>query len=97
NNMTVIEAIAFSGGLTDDGKAYRVKLVRNNGNKKPDVYLMNLSTIEGVVAGNTIVLANDIIYVEPRIRVAQRSFLELTPYLSILSSSILIYYTFLKK
>jgi polysaccharide export outer membrane protein len=90
NNTTVFEALAQAGGITEDGKAYRVKLIRNSG-PKPQVYQMDLSRIEGLVAGNTVVLANDIIYVEPRIRYARRIVTELAPYMSLLSSAILIY------
>lgn len=93
-NTSVLEAIALSGGITDDGKAYKVKLIRNYRTKKPQVYLMDLSKIEGLAAGNTKVLANDIIYVEPRYRLARTLAAELTPIVSIISSTILIYSVF---
>ncbi len=95
NNTTVFEALALAGGLTEDGKAYRVKLIRN-AQPKPEVYLMDLSTIDGLAAGNTIVLANDIIYVEPRVRVAQRVSAEIAPYMTVLSSLVLIFAIFKK-
>ncbi len=90
NNTTVFEALAMAGGLTEDGKAYRIKLIRN-ALPQPEVFLIDLSTIEGLKTGNTIVLANDIIYVEPRIRVAQRLSNEFTPYFTIVSSLILLF------
>jgi len=90
NNTTVLEALAYAGGITDDGKAYRIKLVRN-AKPKPLVYLIDMSTIEGLQAGNTVVQANDIIYVEPRPRFFSRAVAELAPYISIFSSAILIY------
>lgn len=91
NNTTVFEALALAGGITEDGKAYKVKLVRRPTPLKSRVYLMDLSTIEGLREGNTIVQANDIIYVEPRNRVGQRVSSEIFPYVSILSSLFLIY------
>jgi polysaccharide export outer membrane protein len=72
NNTTVIEALALTGGIAEDGKAYKVKLIRNQGDK-PKVYLMDLSKIEGIAVGNTVVLAHDIIYVEPRYRFTNRN------------------------
>jgi polysaccharide biosynthesis/export protein len=90
NNTTVFEALALAGGITEDGKAYKVKLVRRT-NNKPKVYLMDLSTIEGLKDGNTIVQANDIIYVEPRNRIGQRLSQEVVPYVSLLSTIFLIY------
>lgn len=90
NNTTVIEALALTGGISEDGKAYKVKLIRNQGDK-PKVYLMDLSKIEGVAVGNTVVLAHDIIYVEPRYRLARTLVAELTPIISLISSTFLLY------
>ncbi len=95
NNTTVFEALALAGGLTEDGKAYRIKLIRNSGSK-PEVFLIDLSTINGLAAGNTVVLANDIIYVEPRVRVAQRLSSEVAPYITLLSSVLLVIALFKK-
>lgn len=94
NNTTVLEAIALSGGITDDGKAYKVKLIRNYRNSKPEVFLMDLSKIDGLALANTFVLANDIIYIEPRYRLARTVAAELAPIVSIISSTILIYSVF---
>ena len=90
NNTTVFEALAMAGGVTEDGKAYKVKLVRK-ASPKPKVYLMDLSTIDGLKEGNTIVQANDIIYVEPRNRFGQRINNEILPYVSIITTLILVY------
>lgn len=89
NNTTVIEALALAGGITEDAKAYKVKLIRHT-DEKPQVYLMDLSRIEGLTAGNSVVLANDIIYVEPRYRLAKTIANELTPIITLLSTSIIL-------
>jgi len=90
NNTTVIEALALTGGIAEDGKAYKVKLIRNQGDK-PKVYLMDLSKIEGIAVGNTVVLAHDIIYVEPRYRFARTLVAEITPIITLISSTFLLY------
>jgi polysaccharide biosynthesis/export protein len=90
NNTTVFEALAMAGGVSEDGRAYKVKLVRKTA-QKPKVYMMDLSTIDGLREGNTIVQANDIIYVEPRNRIGQRLSTEVLPYISLLSSIFIIY------
>lgn len=90
NNTTVIEALALAGGITDDGKAYKVKLIRSNGTPKPQVYLMDLSTIEGLSAGKSVVMANDIIYVEPRYRATKVFVTEIAPILTLISTTLLI-------
>lgn len=91
NNTTVIEALALTGGISEDGKAYKVKLIRNQDNEKPKVYLMDLSKIEGIAAGNSVVLAHDIIYVEPRYRLARTLVAEITPIITLISSTFLLY------
>ncbi len=97
NNTTVFEAIALAGGISQDGKAYRIKLIRRPSPElKPEVFLIDLSKIEGIAQGNMVVLANDIIYVETRPRFAQRTLQEISPYLSLLSTSLTLYYLFSK-
>ncbi len=92
NNTTLIEGLAEVGGITTDGKAYKIKLIRRTAGKPdPEVYKIDLSTIEGLKDGNIILQANDIIYVEPRRKIIQGVASELAPFLTILSSALLIY------
>lgn len=97
NNTTVIESLALAGGIMEDGKAYKVKLIRSTGEIKPKVYLMDLSKIDGLTVGNSVVMANDIIYVEPRYRLARTLVTEITPIVTLITSTILIYGLFVKK
>lgn len=91
NNTTVIEVLALTGGIAEDGKAYKVKLIRNENLQKPQVFLMDLSEISGIKAGNTVVMAGDIVYVEPRYRFAKTLLGEVTPVLTLITSTILLY------
>ncbi len=38
NNTTVMEALAMAGGISNDGKAYKIKLIRNTPGKEQQVY-----------------------------------------------------------
>lgn len=87
-NTTLFEALALAGGISD-GKAHRVKLIRGD-LQNPKVYLIDLSTIEGVKNANLVLQANDIIYVEPRDRVPQRVLENLSPYITLLTTTLLI-------
>lgn len=89
NNTTLIEALALSGGISDDGKAKKVKLIRTV-NEKSTVYLIDLSTIAGIKEGNTVLQANDIIYVEPRKKYATKAVQEIAPIISLLTSAFII-------
>ncbi len=93
NNTTVMEAIANAGGILEDGKAYKVKLIRANPDpsQKPFVYLMDLSRIDGLIVANSKVQANDIIYVEPRYRPLATFNKEIAPVLTLITTSFILY------
>lgn len=93
NNTSVMEALANAGGVLEDGKAYKVKLIRSNPdpNQKPFVYLMDLSHIDGIMAGQSIVQAGDIIYVEPRYRPLLTFSREIAPIVTLLTSILILY------
>lgn len=90
NNTTLIEALALAGGIADDGKARMVKLIREN-NDKHDVYLIDLSKIEGIKQASMVLQANDIIYIEPRKRYASRFLQEAAPIVSLLTSAFILF------
>ncbi|HET6989700.1 MAG TPA: polysaccharide biosynthesis/export family protein [Bacteroidia bacterium] len=95
NNTTVIEALAQAGGISADGKAYNIKLIRQTNDAKHPykVYKLDLSKIQsGLTQGSTIVQSNDIIYVEPRRQIASKALRELTPVLSLTTTLITFFY-----
>lgn len=89
-NFTLIEALAQSGGISSLSKAYKIKLIRGD-ITNPDIYLYNISTIKDMKEANLILQANDIIYVEARPKYATRILAEIAPYLSIVSTGLIIY------
>ena len=91
-NTTLFEALAMAGGI-NDGKAYQVKLIRGKLQDRK-VYLIDLSTIDGLKEADIILKANDIIYVEPVKRVPQALLSQITPYLALVSTLTLIYSLF---
>ena len=93
NNTNLIEVLALVGGIAGNSKASRIKIVRQTKVKK-DVYLVDLSTIEGIQAGSMIVQGNDIIYVEPNPNLAREALADITPVLSLLSTALLVWATF---
>ena len=93
NNTNLIEVLALVGGIAGNSKANRIKIVRQTKVKK-EVYLVDLSTIEGIKAGSMIVQANDIIYVEPNPNLAREALADITPVLSLLSTALLVWATF---
>ncbi|MFA5194625.1 MAG: hypothetical protein WC401_02395, partial [Bacteroidales bacterium] len=86
--------LAKAGGI-NDGKAHKIKLIRGD-LKNPKVYIIDLSTVEGMTKANLIVQANDIIYVQPRNKIPEKIINVLAPYLTLLSTFILVYELFVK-
>ena len=50
-NTTLIEALALAGGITNTGKANKIKVIRGD-LRNPKVMLVDLSTIEGMKQSN---------------------------------------------
>ncbi len=61
----LFEVLARSGGFAQNNKVYKIKIIRGNFNN-PQIFLIDLSTIEGMQKANLIVQSQDIIYIEPR-------------------------------
>jgi polysaccharide export outer membrane protein len=94
-NTTLMEALALAGGISGNGKAYRIKLIRGEP-RSPRVYLLNLSTLDGFKQSDPVLQANDIIYVEAKPMYAQRVLSNITPYISLVTT-LIIFYEFLKR
>lgn len=89
NNTTLLEALALAGGITERGRAKRIKIMRKiNGERQ--VYLIDLSTIDGLKHADMTIQANDYIYVEPVPQIARELLKEIAPIVSIISSAAVI-------
>jgi polysaccharide export outer membrane protein len=89
-NTTLFEALAQSGGVFEEGNASRIKLIRGD-LKNPDIYLIDLSTIDGMQAANLNLQAGDIIYIDPFINYAARISGDIGSIMGFLSSILLVY------
>lgn len=92
NNTTLLEALALVGGISEEGKAWQVKVIRGNPSN-PQVFLIDLSTISGVKEGEMVLQANDLIYVTPQKRIALKLLERIEPTLTLLTSIISVIVT----
>ena len=90
-NTTLFEALAMSGGVAG-GKAYNIKIIRGD-LKDPKVYLVDLSTLEGMKKANLILQANDIIIIKPRNKISDRVTNFVTPYMALFTFFLLLFNT----
>ncbi len=86
----MLEAIALAGGITERGRASKIKLIRKNDKGKRVVYKIDLSTIDGLGYADIIVQANDYIYVEPVPEIGREILKEVTPIVSLITSAALV-------
>jgi len=92
NNTKLIEVLGLAGGISKNGKAARIKILRETKERR-EIYLVDLSTIEGIKHADMIVQANDIIYVEPVPNIAREVLADITPVISLMSSSLFVWVT----
>lgn len=90
NNVKLLEAIALAGGISNNGRAARVKLIRGD-LSNPEVFKIDLSTIEGLEQANIILQANDIIYVEPLGITTRQVLSEISPIFGFLTTAITLF------
>lgn len=89
NSTKLIEVLGYAGGISKKGKASRIKILRETKEKR-EIYLIDLSTIAGIKNADMVIQGNDIIYVEPVPGLAREVLAEVTPVVSLVSSTILI-------
>ena len=86
-NVSIIEILAQTGGFPNDHRGRNVRLIRGD-LQKPNVFVIDLSTIEGMQRVNLTVQPNDIIYVEPVRKTFVESLNDLAPIIASISSVI---------
>ena len=88
-NMRLVEAIAAAGGLGSRANASKIKVIRNE-DGQDKVFLVDLSTIEGLDFANMIVQNGDLIYVESTKNLGREVLTDTAPVVSILTSVLLV-------
>lgn len=92
-NTTLFEVLANSGGIPPNSNASKIKIIRGD-LKDPDIYRVDLSTVEGMKEANLTLLAGDIIYIEPFINYGTVFTNDVSNLLSVLTTSLLVYTLF---
>ena len=82
------------GGISNNGRAKRIKLIRKT-QEKQEVYLIDLSTIDGLKDASLTLQSNDIIYVEPIRNYAREILSDVTPVLGLISTATSLWATYL--
>jgi polysaccharide export outer membrane protein len=94
-NTSLLEVLAKSGGISPRGKARMVKVMRKTKEKR-EIYLIDISTIDGLEYADMIIQGNDYIYVEPRPEILKGILTEIIP-LTTLANTTLLIFSLIKK
>lgn len=92
NRLELIDAIAQAGGISESN-ASKIDLVRRNGDKV-NFYRIDLSDKNNVVFSYIPLKENDIIYAYPAKRPVKKIVDELLPYMTLVTTGLLIYNLF---
>lgn len=95
-NTTLLEVIAMAGGLGNDSYSNSIKIMRKNKSGKRSVFKIDLSTIDGMKQAEMIVQSNDYIYIDYKPRIASGILTEVAPWISLVSTSLTLFFIFLR-
>ncbi len=88
-STTLLEVLAMAGGIDEHGKSRNIRLIRGDLHN-PEVFLVDLSTIDGMKSSMLDVRPGDIIYIEPVVRIFNESVRDLATALAIISNIIVL-------
>ncbi|MDN5203876.1 polysaccharide biosynthesis/export family protein [Fulvivirgaceae bacterium BMA10] len=91
-NTTLVEVLALAGGLNNNAKAHNLRLIRGD-LSNPEVYIIDLSTINGMKNSIKKIYPGDIIYIEPVRRPISESVRDIAPVISIITSAVALIIT----
>jgi polysaccharide export outer membrane protein len=80
-NVKLTEVLAMAKGIDHLGKAHNIRVLRSD-----EIFVIDLSTVDGYLKGNMIIEPNDIIYVEPIRRPFSEGLRDNGPVFSIIAS-----------
>lgn len=80
-NMRLTEVLALARGISNDAKAYNIRVLRGD-----TVMVADLSTFAGYTENNIVIHSNDVVYVEPIRRPLLEGLRDYGPILTILTS-----------
>jgi len=80
-NTNLLEIIAVAGGIPVYGNASKIRIIRGD-LKKPQVQVVDLSSIQGMIKADLKILPGDVIIVEPGRRVVLDTTRDLLPFFS---------------
>ena len=87
--MTLYEALATSGDLTDDAMRTNIKIIRGN-LRNPEVHEVNLTDMSTMRFASLMLQPNDVVYVQPRtMKAINKNFTDQLPFFELITQMML--------
>jgi polysaccharide export outer membrane protein len=80
-NTHLVEVLALAKGLSTDAKAQNIRVLRGD-----QVFVADLSTVDGYIKNNVLIQSGDIVYVEPIRRPLTEGLRDYGPILSVMTT-----------
>ena len=80
----------MAGGLSSRGNAHKVKVFRYAADGTRLVYQFDLSVIEGLKYADMVMQGDDVVYVQPNPEIARGIVSDLAPYITLLTTIVLV-------
>ncbi len=93
-NTNLLEVISLAGGIPIGSKAQQVKIIRGD-LQNPKIYVVDLSTIDGMKSSIMDVEDGDVIYIEPWRRTWQEGVRDISPIVGLTSSLTTLVFLFI--
>ncbi|NJN25183.1 MAG: hypothetical protein HC819_03975 [Cyclobacteriaceae bacterium] len=90
-NTSVVEIVALAGGISIDGKAHNLRLIRGDLHQ-PEVFMIDLSTVAGMRHSMMSAQPGDIIYIEPTRKIITEGARDFMTIFAIVVNAITLYY-----
>ncbi len=87
-NTTLFEILAQAGDITMDANANRISIVRNAHTGDPVIKRVDLTTWAGIGEAELIMRPNDVVYIEPRRRIAREFLTDFGAFLGSISTAL---------
>lgn len=87
-NMTLFEILAQAGDISVNARANRVSIIRNAQSGDPVIKKIDMTTWTGIREAELIIRPNDVIYIEPRRRIAREFLSDLSTFVGAISSTL---------
>jgi len=86
-NTSIIEVVTLAGGIDENGKADNLRLIRGDLHD-PQVFQIDLSTVDGMRASMMHAMPGDIVYIEPKVKLVTEGARDFMAVFSILVNTV---------